>query len=479
MEALMGVTGLEMAGLRGGTVRLEPEALGRLRTAVGDHVIEPGAAGWDEAVHVWNAMVSRRPALVLQPTTAGEVAAAVAFARERGILLSIKGGGHNIAGTALADGGLTLDMSRMNDVRVDLGSRIARVGAGCRLRDVDSSTQQHGLATPLGFISKTGVAGLTLGGGFGYLARRFGWAVDNLDEVEVVTADGQIRTANRNRDADLFWALRGGGGNFGAATRFSFRLHEVGPMVTGGLMLWDARRSDEVLGAYRVLTEAAPRELTAVAIIRLAPPAPFVPRPWHLAPVIAILVCHTGREPEADLAPIRALGGPVAGGIQAMPYTALQSMLDDSEPDGLNQYWKTEYLPGLDAGYTKAFREAALEVASPHSFSVIFHIAGALNERAADDGAVGNRDAQFITGFSGAWPVGEPGTEIVANVRKGWGRIRPFSTGGNYVNFQLADDDDARVAASYGGNYERLRRVKQTYDPENLFRVNRNIPPAS
>lgn len=472
-------TELEIAGLRGGRVRLDPEVLGRLRAAVRNHVIEPGDPGWDDAVHVWNAMVSKRPALVLQPSTATEVAGAVAVAREQGILLSIKGGGHNIAGTALADGGLTLDMSRMNEVRVEPGSKLARVGAGCRLRDVDGSTQQNGLATALGFISKTGVAGLTLGGGFGYLSRRFGWVVDNLEEIEVVTADGHIRTVDRNRDTDLFWALRGGGGNFGVVTRFSFRLHQLGPMVTGGLMLWDARRSDEVLDAYRALTEAAPRELTAVAIIRLAPPAPFVPRPWHLAPVVAILVCHSGNEPERDLAPIRALGSPVAGGIQTMPYTALQSMLDDSEPDGLNQYWKTEYLSRLDDGYARTFREAALEVASPHSFSVIFHIAGALNERAADDGAVGNRDARFITGFSGAWPVGEAGAEIIANVRKGWKRIRPFSTGGNYVNFQLDDDDEARVAAAYGRNYDRLRRVKQAYDPDNLFRVNRNIPPAS
>jgi FAD/FMN-containing dehydrogenase len=232
-------------------------------------------------------MAARLPALVLQPASAHDVAAAVGFARDHGLLLSIKGGGHNIAGTSMAPGGLTLDLSRLPDVSVDPQAKLAHVGPGCLLGEVDQATQAHGLATVLGFgfVSETGVAGLTLGGGFGYLARRFGWTVDNLAEVEIVTADGQLRIANRDQHPELFWALRGGGGNFGVVTRFSFRLRQVGPMITGGLIIWSAERAAEVLAAYRDLTEQAPRELTAAAIVRLAPPAPFLPQVWHGKPI--------------------------------------------------------------------------------------------------------------------------------------------------------------------------------------------------
>ena len=402
----------------------------------------------------------------------------IEFARDRQLLLSVKCGGHNIAGTAVADGGVMLDMALMRDVTVVGAERLAHVGGGCRLRDVDVATQQHGLATTLGFVSDTGVAGLTLGGGFGYLMRRFGWASDNVEEVEIVTADGQIRIANRERDADLFWAIRGGGGNFGVVTRFTFRLHEVGPMVTGGLLVWSADLAEPVLEAYRSLTRSAPRELTVAAMIRLAPPAPFVPAHAHLKPVIGVLLCHSGANPQADLAPLRALPPPLVDLVSEHPYTAQQSMLDELDPGGFDQYWKTEFLPELAPEYLDIWRRAALAVASPMSYSVIFHIEGTNNERDIDDGAVGNRDARFVTGFSGVWPPDADGRAIVAAVREGWKQIRPFSTGGNYVNFQLAEDADERTAAAYGKNFERLRRVKATYDPGNFFRSNRNISPS-
>jgi FAD/FMN-containing dehydrogenase len=324
-----------------------------------------------------------------------------------------------------------------------------------------------------------GVAGLTLGGGFGYLARRFGWAVDNLVEVQIVTADGAIRTASRHQEPELFWAIRGGGGNFGVVTRFTFALHEVGPMITGGLMAWPVERADEVLATYRALTDNAPRELTGAVVVRLAPPAPFVPEAWRLQPVIGVLVCHSGPDADADLAPLRALGNPIFDLVAEHPYIDQQSMLDDMDSKGFQQYWKAEYLAELTADYCRTFLDAALRLTSPLSYSVIFHIGGALNERAVDDGAVGNRDARFITGFSGVWPVGVPNDEHMAWVRSSWESIRPFSTGGNYVNFQLADDDDARTAEAYGANLARLRAVKAQYDPTNQFRVNRNISPAS
>jgi FAD/FMN-containing dehydrogenase len=474
------ITGtIDIAGLEGGRVNLTSSQLDGLDSRVEGGLLREGEEGWDDAVLIWNGSVATTPALVLQPTSARDVAEAVSFARDHELLLSMKGGGHNIAGTSIAEGGLTLDMSRMRDVAVDANAKLVHVGPGCLLKDVDQATQKHGLATVLGFVSETGVAGLTLGGGFGYLTRRFGWAVDNLDEVEMVTADGEIRTANRDENADLFWALRGGGGNFGVVTRFTFRLHEVGPTITGGLIIWSADRADEVLARYRDLTESASRELTAAAIVRLAPPAPFVPQKWHGKPVAGMQVCHSGADAETDLAAVRALGDPIVDLVTEKPYAAQQSMLDAMEPKRLHRYWKAEFLPGLSSEFLDTFGDDALKVTSPLSQSIIFHLAGALNERADDDGAVGNRDAQYVGGFAGTWLPGTPADGHVAWVRDAWEKIRPFSTGGNYVNFQLAEDDTARTADAYGKNYERLQRVKAEYDRDNLFRVNRNIPPVA
>jgi FAD/FMN-containing dehydrogenase len=470
---------IDIAGLNGGPVSLATKQLDELDSRVQGRLLRPGDQGWNDAVSIWNGMAARLPALVLQPASAHEVAAAVGFARDHGLLLSIKGGGHNIAGTSMAPGGLTLDLSRLRQVAVDPDAKLVHVGPGCLLGEVDQATQAHGLATVLGFVSETGVAGLTLGGGFGYLTRRFGWTVDNLAEVEVVTADGQLRTASRDQHPELFWALRGGGGNFGVVTRFSFRLHQVGPTITGGLIVWSAERAAEVLAAYRDLTEQAPRELTAAAIVRLAPPAPFLPQQWHGKPIAGMILCHSGANAEADLAPVRALGNPIVDLVTPKPYAAMQSMLNIMEPKWLHRYWKAEFLPGLSSEFLDAFRSSGLQVTSPLSQSIIFHVAGALNDRQGDDGAVGNRDAHYIGGFAATWPPGAPADPHVAWARKSWERIRPFSTGGNYVNFQLADDDTARTADAYGDNYQRLQRVKATYDPDNLFRRNRNIPPAA
>jgi FAD/FMN-containing dehydrogenase len=469
---------IEIAGLDGGRIKLTSEQLEDLDSRVQGRLLVAGDQGWNEAVAIWNGMAVKTPALVLQPTSAHDVAAAVSFAREHGLLVSIKGGGHNIAGTSIAEDGLVLDMSGMREVAVDPDAKVVHVGPGCRLGEVDQATQAHGLATVLGFVSETGVAGLTLGGGWGYLARRFGWTVDNLAEVEVVGADGRIRTANRDEHPELFWALRGGGGNFGVVTRFSFRLHEVGPTITGGLIVWSAERAAEVLAAYRDLTEQAPRELTAATIVRLAPPAPFLPQVWHGKPIVGIQVCHSGANAEADLAAVRALGNPIVDLVGPKPYAVMQSMLNAMEPKWLHRYWKTWFLPGLSSEFLDAFRTSALKVTSPLSQSIIFHLAGALNDREGDDGAVGNRDAHYIGGFAGTWPPGAPADPHVAWARDGWERTRPFSTGGTYINFLLAEDDTGRTAAAYGNNYQRLQTVKATYDPDNLFRVNRNIPPA-
>lgn len=472
---------IEIAARDGGHVELTLEQLEALAARVEGPLLFPGDDGWDEAVRVWNGMAARSPALVVQPTSARDVAAVVGFARDHGLLLSVRGGGHHIAGIAIAEGGLTLDMARMRGVVVDPEARLAHVGPGCRLRDVDRATQAHGLAAVLGFISETGVAGLTLGGGLGYLTRRFGWGVDNLEAVEIVTADGRIVTASRAEHADLFWAVRGAGANFGVVTRFTFRLHEVGPTVYGGLIAWPFERADEVLSAYRALTAGAPRELTTWLVLLRAPAAPFVPAAWHGEQVCAMALCYSGDLAEVDavLAPVRALGEPVVDLLQPRPYVEVQSYLDATEPGGMHYYWKTAYLTGLSDGLLTTVRDLFAECPIPGADIGFLHLGGALNERAEDDGAVGNRDARFAIGVKGMWAPDEPEAGAFREWVRGAGqRIRPFSLDRTYVNFQTADESEERIRATYGANFERLTAVKRKYDPDNLFRSNRNIAPA-
>jgi FAD/FMN-containing dehydrogenase len=470
-----------MTGLDGDRVEVDAEALDRFSAALDGRALRPSDSRFDEAIRIWNGMFSKRPALVVQPLSADDVRAAIRFARANGILLSIKGGGHNIAGTSLADGGLTLDMSRMRSVEVDAERRLARVGPGCLLGDVDRATQEHGLATVLGFVSETGVAGLTLGGGFGYLTRRFGWTVDNLDEAEVVTADGEIRRAAPDEHDDLLWAVRGGGGNFGIVTRFTFRLHEVGPEITGGLVAWDADEASDVLALYRDLAEAAPRELTLAVMIRLAPAAPFLPERWHGKPIVAVIACHTGDPSRAadDLAPLRALRRPIADVIRLKPYVEQQSMFDATQPKGMHNYWKSEFLPRLSDELLETYRQQGAGMASPMSQLVIFQLGGALADHDATATSFGNRDADSFFAAAGCWPPSTPDYENDRGwARSAWEAIRPYSTGGNYINVQTADDDDTRLREAYRDSLERLATVKAAYDPDNLFRVNRNIAPA-
>jgi FAD/FMN-containing dehydrogenase len=473
---------IQIAGLEGGLVNLTSQELDELDSRVEGPLLRAGDEGWDDAVLIWNGMAATIPALVLQPSSAHDVAAVVGFAREHGLLVSIKGGGHNIAGTSISEGGLTLDMSRMRDVIVDPDARLAHVGPGCLLKDVDQATQEYGLATVLGFISEVGVAGLTLGGGLGYLTRRFGWTVDNLLEVEIVTADAQVRRASRDENAELFWALRGGGGNFGVVTRFTFRLHQVGPTIYGGLIAWPFERADEILRAYRTITAEAPRELAVWMLLLRAPPAPFVPEPWHGKQICGMAVCYSGNLDDVDevLAPIRALREPVLDLLQEQPYTQVQSYLDVTEPKGNHYYWKTEYLAELSDDLLSTVRDLFAGCPIPEADMGFLHLGGALGEQDGDDGTVGNRDARYVIGVKGMWEPGEAEPGVFRQwVRDAWSRVRPFSTGGNYINFQTADEDEERVRATYGANFNRLVEVKKKYDPGNVFRANRNIRPRA
>ena len=451
-----------------------------LRTQLRGALLRPGDDGFEDATVLWNGMIAKTPALVVRPTGTADVVAAVDAAREHALALSVRGGGHHIAGTALSDGGLTLDMSTLRGVDVDPVARTATVQAGCVLGDVDRETQVHGLATPLGFISEVGVAGLTLGGGMGYLSRRFGWTVDNLLEVEIVTADGRVRRASRDESPDLFWAVRGAGANLGVVTSFTFRLHEVGPIVHGGLILWPFDRADDVLRAYRTIAAEAPRELSVWMLMLHAPPAPFVPEPWHGRQVCAMVVCFSGAPEDADaaLAPLRAVPDPVVDLVGPMPYTEVQSYLDDGEPKGHHYYWKNEFVADLSDELLATTRELFAECPIPEAEIGFLHLGGAIGDHTDDDGSVGNRDARFVFAITGMWEPGHPGAEgFPAWVRAGWERVRPFSTGGNYVNFQTADEGDERVRATYGSRYDRLLRIKETYDPDNVFRSNRNVGP--
>ncbi|GAA4760836.1 FAD-binding oxidoreductase [Actinomycetospora chibensis] len=454
------------------------EVADRLRARLRGALLRPGDPGFGDATLLWNGLIAKTPALVVRPTGTADVVAAVDVAREHGVPLSVRGGGHHIAGTALVDGGLTLDMSALRGVDVDAVARTATVQPGCVLGEVDRETQLHGLATPLGFISEVGVAGLTLGGGLGYLSRRFGWTVDNLLEVEIVTADGRVRRASRDESPDLFWAIRGAGANLGVVTSFTFRLHEVGPIVHGGLILWPFDRADEVLAAYRTIAAEAPRELSVWMLMLHAPPAPFVPQPWHGRKVCAMVVCFSGvpEDAAAALAPLRALPDPVVDLVGPMPYTEVQSYLDDGEPKGHHYYWKNEFVAELTDELLATTRDLFAECPIPEAEIGFLHLGGAIGDHAHDDGAVGNRDARFVFGITGMWKPAHPGAEGFPGwVRAGWERVRPFSTGGNYVNFQTADEGDERVRATYGSRFDRLLRIKETYDPDNVFRSNRNV----
>jgi FAD/FMN-containing dehydrogenase len=325
------------------------------------------------------------------------------------------------------------------------------------------------------------VGGLTLGGGFGYLTRRFGWSVDDLESVEIVTADAETRRASREEQPDLFWALRGGGGNFGVVTEFTFRLHEVGPQVTGGIIAWPADRAVDVLDAFRAATASAPRHLTLVALRRNAPPAPWLPAEAHGNPMVAIVVCHTGppEEVESDLAELRAVGRPWADIVQVREYTALQSLLDATQPRGMHYYWKSEFVPALRDELVETYHAQFEGLTAPANQIVLFQVDGALNEHPEDDGAVGNRDAAFACVVQ-SMSKGDDASVVAANrewVRNAWQSLKPYSTGGNYINFQTEDEPEDRTAECYRSNFERLQRIKAEVDPENLFRVNRNIRP--
>jgi FAD binding domain-containing protein/berberine-like enzyme len=463
---------------------IDPAALASLTGNLRGRLLLPGDPAYDEARTVWNAMIDRRPAAIARPLGVDDIQACVRFAAEHGATLAVKGGGHNIAGLAMPEGGLVLDMGELRGVEVDAERRLARAQPGALLGDVDAATQAHGLAAILGFVSQTGVAGLTLGGGFGYLTRRFGWTCDTVTAMELVTADGELVRASEESHPELLWGLRGGGGNFGVVTSFELALEPVGPEILGGPIAWRAEEAGPVLDLYRQLVAEAPPELTCVLALRLAPPAPWLPPDVHGKPVVMTVVCWSGDPAEGErvLAPLRACGTPVGSALQRRTYVSQQQLLDATQPKGRRYYWKSEYLPAVEAEALAIALEHLGRLPSPHSAIIVFPIGGAIERLPADHSAVGNRDARFVLNVTGSWERPEGDEAGVAWARGAWSDLRRFSTGGTYVNFLTEEEGDERVRAAYGGNLARLAALKRQWDPGNVFRSTKQVfaaPPPS
>jgi FAD binding domain/Berberine and berberine like len=442
-------------------------------------LIGPDDVNYEEARAVYNAMIDKRPALIARCADRDDVANAVRFARDHGLLLAIRGGGHNGAGLGTCDGGVVIDLSPLKDIEVDPNARTVRVGGGCTWAEVDRATGELGLATPSGIISTTGVGGLTLGGGLGHLTRGFGLTIDNLLEAEMVLASGESVRVNANEHPDLFWAIRGGGGNFGVVTSFLFRLHEVGT-VFGGPTFWPADAGAEVLSAYREFLPSAPRELGAFFCFHIVPPGPPFPEQIHLEPVSGVVWCYVGSEENGAKAMAPLLDNvpePLMHGVQSMPHAMLQGAFDGLYPAGDQWYWRADFVNDVPDEAVQIHQRFGGSLPTMKSTMHLYPIDGAAHDVDPGDTAWAYRDATYNAVFAGVDP--DPAN---ANKIRDWSigyheALQPFSAGGAYVNMMM-DEGEERVRASYRDNYDRLASIKRTYDPDNLFRVNQNIRPA-
>ena len=442
-------------------------------------VIRSADPEYDETRALWNAMVDRKPALIARCTDAADVMEALSFAREQGLTVSVRGGGHSVAGLASADDGIMVDLSLMRSVHVDPEARIARVEGGALWADLDRETQAFGLATPGGIISTTGVAGLTLGGGFGWLSRMHGLSADNLVAVELITADGEHLRASETEHQDLFWAIRGGGGNFGVITSLEFRLHDVGPDVLYGPIVYRLEDAPEVLRHYRQFASQAPNECSVNVDFLTAPPLPFLPEAVHGTKVLFIVPFFAGSVDEGEkvLRPLREFGTPVGDAVAPTPYTTAQSMVDGLYVKGAGNYWKSHNLTRLSDDIFDTLVACAMKLPTPQSDILIQQLGGAINDRAPDATAYPHRDVEFVATLGGRWEGSTNNEECIAWVRECHDSLAEHMTAGVYVNFLSPDEEDRRRAA-YGDNHERLRRIKARYDPDNFFHVNHNIEPA-
>ena len=457
---------------------LSHETTKKLVSTVKGQVVLPDDPNYHEVRKIWNAMIDRRPAVMVRGAEADDVVHAIRFARSHGLEVSIRGAGHNIAGNAVCDNGLMIDLSTMTKVRIDAGKRRAYVDPGATLRHFDEAAQAHGLATPVGINSTTGIAGLTLGGGFGWLTRKYGMTIDNLISADVTTASGNRMRASENENAELFWAIRGGGGNFGVITQFEFKLHAVGPEILAGLIVFPFAQARQVLTQYREFVKSAPEELNAWVVLRQAPPLPFLPTEVHGKLVVVLAVFYGGNTADGErlIEPLRRFGNAHGEHIGALPYVQWQQAFDPLLTPGARNYWKSHNFTELSNGAVDALLEYAGKLPTPQCEIFIALIAGAANRVPANATAYGHRDAKFVVNVHGRWDTAADDEKGKAWARAFFKAAAPFASAGAYVNFMTEDEGD-RVAAAYGTNYDRLVRLKQQYDPENFFHLNQNIKP--
>lgn len=448
----------------------------RLQKALRGSLILPGDARYEQARSVYNAMHDRRPACIVEAADTADVVAAVNFARDSGLDLAVRGGGHSVPGYGTCDGGVVVDLQSINHVLVRAEDCTVQAGGGCTLGQLDHATHAYGLAVPGGTVSSTGLGGLTLGGGMGHLSRSRGLSIDNLLAAEVVTANGEILRCSETRDPELFWAIRGGGGNFGVVTSFTFRGHEV-PSVFAGPTFFEPE--EQVIRNYERLVHESPWELNALLAFALAPPAPFVPEAWHLKPVIGILACWSGDDSQDKALPdvVASAGKMVGQAMWRMPYPEVNTFFDDLLPSGLRHYWKASAARKFSDGAIAAHLEHGTRVPTPEGGNFIFSTNGACHQLDADETAFANRSANFSSALSAIWHNAEDDQVNIDWIRGYYDALAPYSEPGAYINF-MAEDADVDLDSTYGAKYQKLRRIKRQYDPDNLFRHNQNIPPA-
>jgi FAD/FMN-containing dehydrogenase len=471
------------ATLSGTRTGLSDEVLDQLRAQERGEVLTASEGTFDRVRPAFNAMYQGQPALAIECTGTADVIDAVNFTRDRGLVVAVRGGGHSVAGLSTSEGGVLIDLSPMRGVEVDVGRRVAHVQGGAVWGDLDRETQAFGLATPGGVVSDTGVAGLTLGGGYGWLRRMYGLSCDNMLSARVVGADGQVRTASAEENADLFWAIRGGGGNFGIATSFTFRLHQLGPIVPFAGVFYPIEAGAQVLRAWRDYVQAAPDEVTSVSVTITMPADPALPPPVHNRACMLIGGVYAGRDLEEGmraLQPLRELGPALADISQPMPYVAVQSAFDPLFPRGqLHAYWKSQYLNELTDGAIDLIAAKAADRPAPLTLVNTFHMGGAISRVGPEETAFAERTAPFMVSIDGMWTDPADTTTNMAWVRSAWDELRTYGTGTIYLNFMGRDETlNAGVDGTFGRNMQRLAKIKAKYDPENFFRLNNNIAPA-
>lgn len=454
------------------------QTIPKLRTAIRGEVILPSHPDYNKARSIWNGMIDRKPAVIVQCAKATDVIPAIQFARENNLVISILGGGHHIAGNSIVEDGLVIDLSKMKNVTVDPQQRRAKVEPGATLADFDKQTQKYGLATPTGINSTTGISGLTLGGGFGWLSRQHGLTIDNLVSARLITAKGQQLRLSDNENSDLFWAIRGGGGNFGVVTEYEFKLHSVGPDVLAGLLVFPFTKAEDILRQYRSISSTLPEKFNAWVVLRKAPPLPFLSEEVHGKMVVVLAVFYDGEKSEGErlINLIRNLGPRYGEHVGMQPYTGWQQAFDPLLTPGARNYWKSHNFTTIDDGVLHKMIEYAGKMPSDHSEIFVALVSGMANRIPVSATAYSSRDARFVMNVHARWEQPSNDEKCISWARRFFKATAPYASSGAYVNF-MTGDEETRVATAYGPNYKRLEQIKTKYDPQNVFHINHNIKP--